>query len=325
MNDCPPTLGDRLEGVLLEAVVAWIRRGPLSDAYRKSTRLARLARRLLASEWAWANANLTLIYGASLTPEQRERLALLAFENIFHSHMEAIRVHEVTMRDEGVERLQAAHALGRGVLVVGVHLGCWEPGLKRLGSLVAPTAILYRHANNPLSEKKFMEMRAGYGVEWISRQNTRAIVRAFQERKVLGFMTDINTRQGGITAPFLGLTAQCPPGPARLALKFQTPLLPVVATRAAPGEAVFRVGEPIEPPAITDGDPEARVQTLTARINAAFVPWIHEYAEQYNWLHARWRARPDGSLWRPETALRMDNPVPATPSPRVLRLLQTPR
>ncbi|MBF0270777.1 MAG: hypothetical protein HQL98_01710 [Magnetococcales bacterium] len=317
-----PRFRHRVEWLLLEGLLALIRQGDLSAAYRKARGLSRLARRLLHSEWAWTNANLAMVYGNALTPEQRERLAMLAFENIFYSHMEAIRVHEISFRDEGVERLHAAREQGRGVIVVGVHVGCWEPGLKRLGGHAAPAAILYRHANNPLSEQSFMKMRASYGVEWISRQNTREIVRACQERKVLGFMTDINTRDGGVTAPFLGVEAQCPPGPARLALKFNMPLVPIIATRHGMGQAIFRVGQAIDPHSAGSG--EAQIQTLTTRINTAFTAWVHEYAEQYNWLHARWRARPDGTLWRPEEAIHA-NPAPATPSPRVMRLLQSPR
>ncbi|MBF0261791.1 MAG: lysophospholipid acyltransferase family protein [Magnetococcales bacterium] len=313
-----PRLKHRFEWLLLQGLLGLVRAGDLTSAYRRVRRLAALGRRLFTSEWAWTHANLAMIYGDHLTPEQREKLATLAFENIFFSYMESIRVHEIAFRDEGVERLHAVHGLGRGAIIVAVHVGSWEPGLKRLGGHVSPTAILYRHANNPLSEKTFMELRAGYGVAFISRQNTREIVRAMQERKVMGFMTDINTREGGVTASFLGVPAQCPPGPARLALKFNTPILPIIATRAGWGEAVFRVGEPIEPQA--GGASEERVVALTEAINAAFVPWVHEYAEQYNWLHARWRARPDGSLWRPEQAARA-NPTPAHPSERVLRLL----
>ncbi|MEO5347185.1 MAG: lysophospholipid acyltransferase family protein [Magnetococcus sp. YQC-9] len=318
----PPRLRYRLEALLLEGLLALVNAGDLPAAYRRVGYLAALARRILVSEWNWANANLAMIYGHNLSDAQRERLAALAFENIFYSYMESIRVHEIAFADAHVERLHAAHALGRGVLIVGVHVGCWEPGLKRLGGHVSPTAILYRHANNPLSEKRFIELRAGYGVEWISRQDTREIVRAFQARKVVGFMTDINTREGGITAPFLGVPAQCPPGPARLALKFNTPLVPIIATREGLGRAIFRVGEPIEPQA--GGTSEERVIALTEAINAAFTTWVHEYAEQYNWLHARWRARPDGSLWRPEQAWRA-NPTPAEPSERIMRLLNRTR
>ncbi|MBF0127187.1 MAG: lysophospholipid acyltransferase family protein, partial [Magnetococcales bacterium] len=235
------------EWLLLRGVIALIRQGELAAAYRKARWLSRVGRSLFRSEWSWALANLQLVYGTNLTPRQRERLAALAFENIFYSYMESMRVHDIRFQDEHPERLRAVHALGRGVIVCGVHVGCWEPGLKRLAGIASPAAILYRHANNPLSEKTFMELRADYGVEWISRQATRDVVRALQEKKVLGFMTDINTREGAVTAPYLGVPAQCFPGPARLSMRYQCPLIPIIATREAPGRALFRVGEPIEP------------------------------------------------------------------------------
>ncbi|MBF0295547.1 MAG: lysophospholipid acyltransferase family protein [Magnetococcales bacterium] len=307
------------EWLLLRGLIAWIRSGEFPSAYRKARWLSGVGTRIFASEWAWANANLRLVYGPNLSESQRQRLARLAFENIFYSYMEGMRVHEIGFEDEHPERLRAAHALGRGVLICGVHIGCWEPGLKRLASIASPAAILYRHANNPLSEKTFMALRASYGVEWISRQNTRDIMRAFQEKKVVGFMTDINTREGAVTAPYLGIPAQCFPGPARLAMRFRTPLVPIIATRQAPGRAIFRVGEPIDP--LAGGDDPDRVAILTRKINDAFIPWVHEFAEQYNWLHARWRARPDGSLWTPQETASFANASHSIPSQRVLDLI----
>lgn len=318
MNAIKPKFKHWAEWFLLQGLITFIRHGELPSAYQKARLLARLGHTIFRSEWAWANANLAMIYGDNLTEPQRQKLATLAFENIFYSYMEGMRVHDIQFTDEHPERLQAVHAMGRGVLVCGVHIGCWEPGLKRLGSIASPAAILYRHANNPLSEQTFIKLRTSYGVEWISRQNTRDVIRALQEKKVMGFMTDINTREGAITAPYLGVDAQCFPGPARLALRYKAPLIPIIATREALGRAIFRVGEPIEPQ--LGGADEDRVTALTAKVNASFVLWVHEYAEQYNWLHARWRARPDGTLWRPQDALRA-NPSPAQPSQRVLNLL----
>lgn len=319
MNASHPKPSHWAEWVLLRGLITLIRQGEIAAACRKAHWLARLGRHLFRSEWAWANANLALIYGSNLTLAERQKLAAITFENIFLSYMEAIRVHDIQFQNEGTERLQEVHSLGHGVILCSIHLGCWEPGLIHCAKMISPMAILYRPANNPLSEKTFMELRADYGVEWIARQNTRDIVRALQANKVLGFMVDINTREGGVTAPFLGMTAQCPPGPARLALRYKKPVLPVIAIRKGPGQALFRVGEVIEPQAGEEND--ERIAALTARINASFAPWVHEFAEQYNWLHARWRARPDGRLWRPDDA-KAANQNPAVPSQRVMKLLK---
>ncbi|MBF0157679.1 MAG: lysophospholipid acyltransferase family protein [Magnetococcales bacterium] len=286
-----------LEWWLLKRATTWVQGGSFEEASRKARVLARLGRHLLRSEWRWATLNPRLIYGPALTDDALRKLAGLAFENVFLSHLEGMRVRDVRLLDDGLEHLREAYALGRGVIVAGVHLGCWEPGLRHLGETGLPCAVVYRQANNPLSEELFCQFRQDHGVEWISRRDPRQTLRTLEERKVLGLMVDINTRRKGVVAPYLGLPAMSPPGPARLAIRFRCPVVPVVATREESGLATFRVGKPIEPP--LQGKGNALESSLTTTINSAFEGWIHTYAEQYNWLHARWRTRPDGTLWRP--------------------------
>ncbi|MBF0153597.1 MAG: lysophospholipid acyltransferase family protein [Magnetococcales bacterium] len=317
------SLSHTLEWLALRGVLAWVRHGELPAAARQVRWLARHAPVILRSEWAWTRTNLRLIYGPDLSGPRLDRLATLVFENIFLSHLEGLRVRDCSCRWEGLDILTALHARGRGVILTSTHLGSWEPALKHGADAGLPLVVVYRHANNPLSEREFTRVRADYGVEMVRRKETRATVRAITSGKVLALMVDINTRQGGVTAPFLGVPAQCPSGPARLASRHGCPVVPVAAIRQAPGMAVIRVGTPLEPPPATASPGE--LDHFTGRINAAFAPWILEWPEQYNWLHARWRSRPDGSLWRTDTpveTLWQARVAPHPPLPdRVLELI----
>ena len=116
-----------------------------------------------------------------------------------------------------------------------------------------------------------------------------------QAGKIVGLMTDLNTLSGGTVADFPGMPATCPSGPA--AWQFSTACPSSPQSQSGPVKAAFApTRNPIRPlQAATYSD--AAMAQLTRRINAAFEPWILEYAEQYNWLHPRWRARPDGSRW----------------------------
>ena len=296
-----PKLRHYLEWGLLRGVLRLLRQGDMEAAYRLVRRLSPLLRRVLRSEWGWANTNLKLIYGQNLSEQQRTRLACLAFENVLCSHVDGLRVSEISFEHKNIQHAHDAYGLGRGAVMVTVHLGSWELGLKGLSEAGLPTAVVYRHANNPLSEQLFKKARGPYGVTWIRRGDSRGAVRALQQKKLLVLMTDINQRRGGVVAPFLGLPAMCPEGPARLALRFGCPVVPAVVIRVGPGRVVALMGPPIEPPA--DPRDDGAVMALTVRINQAFEEWIHQFAEQYNWLHARWRTRPDGSLWRSDDCL----------------------
>ena len=286
---------------LLRGLMAFVRLGDIESAYKRLHGLSWPLRKVLRSEWYWTLFNLKLVYGPHITETQRYRLATIAFENMIRSHLDGMRIGDFQCgtqeHKQQLQPLSEAFSLGRGVILCAVHLGSWEVGLKTLASLGFPTHVVYRHANNPLSEQAFIEIRAPYGVQWIRRDDPRRIMRTLREKKLLLLMTDINQRQDGIPAPFLGVPAMCPAGAARLAGRFQCPLVPAVCLREGPGRVRFLATAAIEPLSGCQNDLKAQI-AMTTQINRSLEPWIHTYAEQYNWLHARWRTRPDGSLWQ---------------------------
>jgi lauroyl/myristoyl acyltransferase len=315
-------LRHRLEWLLLSGLVHWLQQGDLRQAYRRAHLLTPLLRRLLRSEWAWANSNLQWVYGTGLDPSKRRQLAAMAMENMVRSHLDGLRPdpYHLDGESEAQSEIQNSLQLGRGLIICGIHLGSWEIGLKWAATLGHPIHVIYRHANNPFSEQLFMAARAHYGIHWIRRDEPLKIVRALQKKEILVLMTDINQRRDGLVAPFLGIPALCPAGPARFALRWHVPLLPIVCLREA-GIGQFRL---LTAPLLIPQADEAEIP-LTTRINQSFEPWIQEHAEQYNWLHARWRSRPDGTLWRadtpPEQLAQARSAPPLTPSARLLQLL----
>ena len=287
------------EWLLLRSLMAFVRRGDMASAYARIHALSWPLQQILRSEWRWTHFNLKLIYGPALPDLQRQRLARMALENIICSHVDSMRIDDFSVDATAVKQqislLDDAYRQGRGVILCAIHLGAWEAGIKILSALGYPLGVVYRHANNPLSEQAFVAVRAKYGVQWMRRDDPRGVLRILQEKKILLLMTDINQRQGGIPAPFLGVSAMCPVGAARLAMRFRCPVVPGVCLREGPGRARFLFAPAIEPLAVADSQ-EARIE-MTTQINQSFNHWVHTYAEQYNWLHARWRSRPDGSLW----------------------------
>lgn len=324
MNRLPiRPLRHRLEWLLLRGVMAWLQRGDMAAAYARVHRLAWLLRRILRSEWAWATINLRWVYGPHITTKQCHQLAAMAFNNILCSYVDGMRAdtHQwaESQPEQAFQPLYDAYRAGRGVIICGIHLGAWEVGLRQFAALGFPIHVVYRHANNPLSERIFMTARAAYGVHWIRRDAPRQMIQALKQKEILVLMTDINQRRDGIVAPFLGIPALCPAGAARLAQRFNAPVVPMVSLRTAPGQIVTLCAPIIEPSAFQDEI------AMTTQINQSVEGWIHTYAEQYNWLHARWRSRPDGTLWQTKTPMALLQAARITPhatlSDRVLRLL----
>ncbi len=249
MNQPTVKIKHRLEWLLLKGVIVHLRRGDMAAAYQRTKALTPALRHILRSEWAWANTNLKLIYGPDLDDERCRRLAAMAFDHIILTYVDAMRVMDVQFAPDDMSPFIEAYKLGRGVILCGLHLGSWDIGLKRLTMAGLPSAVVYRHANNPLSEAEFIAAREPYKVTWIRRTNNRGVLKALREKKILVLQTDINQRQGGVVAPFLGVPAMCPVGPARLAMRFQTPLVPSVAIRTGAGQVMIKTAPALEPPA----------------------------------------------------------------------------
>jgi len=311
------------EWMLVRGILRHVGRGDLEQGWRRARRLTGLARRLPFVDWQWVRQNLRLVFGPALDDRSVERLTALVFEHHVASYVEGHRCGDVALRFEGLQGLHDAMGNGSGAIVTGVHLGSWEMVVKGLADEGIPMATVYLAAENPLLNREFQAARARYGAEWIETTNGRVIARAIRAGKALGLMTDMDSPRGGFACDVLGVPAMCPPGPARLAARFQCPVVPVVAPRDAIGRVTVLCDTPLDPP-----PREASTKTLAAfteRLNTVFEPLILRFPDQYNWFHARWETRPDGRRWKvgePVADLWRERtrPFPELPS-RIQRLI----
>jgi Kdo2-lipid IVA lauroyltransferase/acyltransferase len=91
---------------------------------------------------------------------------------------------------------------------------------------------------------------------------------------------------GGIEVPFFGRSAMTAPAVARLALRFDCPVIPVRVERLEGARFRFTVLAPI---AIrSTGDTGADVRAIMTRVNAEIEDWVRRRPEQWLWLHRRW-------------------------------------
>ena len=277
-------------------MISYLRSGNFHLARKRTIRLAHLGMYILRLNWRWTLKNLSLVYGPSLDPKLCRKLGRLVFEQHFQTYMEGLRFRDVTVESSTMDVLVDAYRKNRGVILCTVHLGSWEPSIRRVVEEGVPLAVVTRKAFNPMSDREFMAVRSPYGAEWIEEHDGRSIIRALQQHKVIVLLVDLDTEEGGIPASFLGVEAMCPPGVPHLALRYSPLVVPCVSLRTGTGKVTFIVEEPIDPGDYSSHpEPERKI---TDTLNSIFEKWIWQYPEQYNWLHPRWESRPDGSKWR---------------------------
>jgi KDO2-lipid IV(A) lauroyltransferase len=182
---------------------------------------------------------------------------------------------------EGWDAAQAAHARGKGLIIVTPHLGCFE----MVGLFVAqrlPITSLYRPPRLAWLEPL---MLAGRG-RWkavlapASLRGVRMLYKALGRGEAIGVLPDQAPRAGeGVWADFFGRPAYTMTLLRRLHEKTGAPVMMVIARRLPEGRG-YRVRFR-ELPARSLGDEAALNQAIEAEIRRC--------PEQYLWSYFRYK------------------------------------
>ena len=109
----------------------------------------------------------------------------------------------------GQELFDAARASGKGLIIGGPHLGCWEIFNYWVASR-APMSIVYRPPRQASIEPLLVKVRGNLPVEQVraSGAGVRALYRRLAAGGVVGILPDQRPKQGeGVLAPFFGVPA----------------------------------------------------------------------------------------------------------------------
>jgi len=190
------------------------------------------------------------------------------------------------------EKLEAALAEGRGVVLVSGHIGSWELSAAYMAARGVPVDAIAMHMANPLSDGFFKRTRERFGVRVLfDDEAVRAIPRSFREGRAVGFLSDQGAKGLASTfVDFFGRPAKTPRGAAVFALRGRLPMLFIAAIRQPDLSYRFIVRDV----ALADsGDREKDVDDTVRNYTKAIEDCVREYPEQYFWQHRRWKRQPE--------------------------------
>jgi len=242
--------------------------------------------------------NLKRAFGREKTPAQLKRIAVAAFQNLVRIAFEIgwslrLRPEEIMhhCRIQGLTHLRKAHAQGKGVLILTLHIGNWE--LLPLGVLVngLKASLIYRPLDFEPADNFFYRYRSRFGAQPIPKKKSmRKVLSALKQQACIGILLDQDSgRTAGVFADFFGHSACTNKGMALLALKTKAPVLPAYLIRQGLDfEIVFGQEIPLIR-AFQDGDD---IQANTAQYNRVLEEIIRSHPEQWLWMHKRWKTHP---------------------------------
>jgi len=262
-------------------------------ADRFAASLGRIVYRIYGSRRRIALENLRRALGGDYSEAELETVAREVFQSVARSLIEVARF-PVTPKDRfdriviGPDRTIIDNALsrGNGAMVCTAHFGNWEMLGAWFGVQGYPMDLLVGVQHNPGVDRLLTSFRRSMGVEVISNQSPRQVIRALRANHLIGIAGDQHTGSG-LPIEFFGRTAQAARGPALFAVKTGAPLLPFMLRRERYDRHVFMCGDPIYPP---EGDTsDAAVDDMTRRYHKFIEDHVRRFPSQWMWTHRRWK------------------------------------
>jgi KDO2-lipid IV(A) lauroyltransferase len=189
---------------------------------------------------------------------------------------------------DNVELFEALKTDGKPALCFAAHLANWELPAIAAAAHGLPSAVVYRMPNNKAVAKEIIRIRAPLMGRLIRTRAQAAVemAAALSAGEHLGMVVDQHFSRG-VDVTFFGRNCKANPSIARLARRFDCPVVGVRVVRLPNHRFQIDGYGPYDLPRSQDG--QIDVQATTQMITTIIEGWVREHPGQYLWFHRRWR------------------------------------
>jgi KDO2-lipid IV(A) lauroyltransferase len=196
---------------------------------------------------------------------------------------------------DGHDNFLAAQRRGKGVLYLTGHIGAWELSSFAHALYGFPLHYMARPLDNLRLNSLVNQYRCLSGNRPIYKnESARMLLKILRSAGTVGILADQNTMPDeGMFVDFFGTPACTTTGIARVALHTDAAVVPGYAYW---DESIGKYRLRFEPAVELSrtGDTERDVFVNTQKFAKVIEGIIRKYPEQWVWVHARWKTRPQG-------------------------------
>jgi KDO2-lipid IV(A) lauroyltransferase len=236
-------------------------------------------------------------------PEELERTVVEAHRWYARYWADAFRAPRLSAEElaenftiEGDEHLAAAVEDGTGAVLATLHQGNWDVGGRWVAERWPMTAVAEVLEPRAMFEQ-FLAFRRSLGMGVIPLEKgadvTARCLEVVRRGELLALLADRDLSGRGIEVSFFGRTAKMARGPAVIAARSGTRILPAVIYQREDGTHHAVVHGPLPP---TPDESRASIETTMQRIADAYEGFIRAAPAQWHMFQRYWPdAEPIGS------------------------------
>ena len=241
----------------------------------------------------WLRANFGHVLGISPNDKRAGHMARAAYRNYSRYLIELMRLP--WLKPEVLDGLLEVHSLdkfleiykaSKSVILVAAHLGNNEAAAAGFAKQGLQINVVGDDSSYPELYKLFSDMRERWGIKMIAWRNLRGVFGALRRHEGLVLLVDWGYREDGIPVKMFGSWTTLPAGPAILAAKHGSGIVPFSVNRLPNGTFRAVAGDPILVPSDSPSD----IAIATQKIATALEGHISPAPEQWYIFKPIWPA-----------------------------------
>ena len=280
--------------ILIKLLGALIRSLPQSAALFLGRRLGELLYSFDLKHKSIAYSNIKTALGDKLSACQLSNLTKEFYRSFGQNLIEIFFIPLISKKYlnkyvsiEGLEHVRDGLSRGKGVILLGMHVGSWELSNIIFAKLDFPFVLFVRDQRFPRINRLLNFYRSQKGCKLIQRENqTRQLIEALKDNQAIGMTVDQGGKRGTLVK-FFGKDASMASGAVKLALKYDTTIIPGCYTRIKGPYIKIFFEPPFQIKKTQDFDKDVR-DNLN-RLIPIFEKYILKYPKEYLWSYKVWK------------------------------------
>jgi KDO2-lipid IV(A) lauroyltransferase len=227
----------------------------------------------------WLRANFGHVLGVPPTDKEAGRLARGAYRNYSRYLIELMRLPwlkreqlDNLLETDGLDRFMEIYRNSKGVILVASHMGNNEAAAAGFVKHGLALNVVGDDSSYHELYDLFARQRESWGCKMIAWRNLRGVFGALKRHEALVLLVDWGYREDGIPVKMFGSWTTLPAGPAVLAAKFGSAIVPFSINRLPDGRFHAAANNPILVPSDSPSDLAIATQKVATALEGHISP-----------------------------------------------------